>query len=263
MTEYNGELIAAGIFDSAGSVAASSIAAYDGSKWKSLGVNLANYGISAFNGSLGVYKNNLYVAGDFDSVNSIYTTSGIAAWNGTNWDTVFSDTYTAVMQSPSNIAMTLFDGYLFVSGNYNNQVPYKYNGDSVSTVDSGVVGFINSMVVWNGSLYVGGDFNMAIEERLHTPGIARWTLDSTATTVKLLTITNNQLSIYPNPFSQQTTLQFSQPITNNTQLTLYDLTVGKLRTIQFQAALKISSSKETTCLRECIFIKFLAMACRH
>jgi hypothetical protein len=31
------------------------------------------------------------------------------------------------------------------------------------------------------------------------------------------------LSVYPNPFSQQTTLQFSQPLNSNTQLALYDL----------------------------------------
>jgi len=84
--EYNGNIIAAGSFDSAGGVPVNNIAMWNGSSWSALGSGLTGTlypGVSA----LSVYNNNLYVAGNFDSAGGVPVLH-IAQWNGTSWSAV-------------------------------------------------------------------------------------------------------------------------------------------------------------------------------
>jgi len=73
---YNGNLIAAGGFDSAGGTPARNIAMWNGSVWSPLGS-----GINGIVYTLAVYNGNLYAGGIFDTAGGI-PIHDIAIWNG-------------------------------------------------------------------------------------------------------------------------------------------------------------------------------------
>jgi hypothetical protein len=79
LTTYNGELIAAGLFDRADGMPVSNIAGWDGSQWRGLGSGL-NYEVSV----LTVYRDTLIAGGSFTLAGGV-AASGIARWNGTGW----------------------------------------------------------------------------------------------------------------------------------------------------------------------------------
>jgi len=82
---YNGDLIAAGRFTSAGGVAANSIARWDGATWRPLGTGMS--GQLDFNCilSLSVYNGELIAAGRFTGLGGAPSTGGIGRWDGTTW----------------------------------------------------------------------------------------------------------------------------------------------------------------------------------
>lgn len=89
-TVWNGDLIVGGKFTSAGGVAASHIARWDGTSWSALG--------SGLNGdvwALTVYQGLLIAAGDFVDAGSV-NVNFIAAWDGTSWTDLEGGTNSSV-----------------------------------------------------------------------------------------------------------------------------------------------------------------------
>ncbi len=68
---YNGELYAAGYFDTAGGVPVNNIAKWNGSSWSAVGAGVTGYGGQAIIYSLCVYEGNLYAGGVFDTAGGI------------------------------------------------------------------------------------------------------------------------------------------------------------------------------------------------
>lgn len=83
LTAYNGDLYAAGRFDTIDGIPASNIAKWNGSAWSTLGAGIGNGQVNA----LAVYNGNLYAGGDFKTAGGNADTL-IAKWNGTNWSSV-------------------------------------------------------------------------------------------------------------------------------------------------------------------------------
>jgi hypothetical protein len=79
-----------------------------------------------------VYNNELYVGGVFTTAGGV-NTNCIAKWNGSNWTSV---------------------------------------GSGISTINTGTVTFIRTMMVYNNELYVGGSFNLA--GGVNVNGLAKW-----------------------------------------------------------------------------------------
>lgn len=79
----NNLLYAGGAFDSAGGNCVNSIAVWNGSSWASVGSGVSGNPYSNFPSVLGfgVYNNNLYVAGQFDSAGGAFT-GYLAEWPG-------------------------------------------------------------------------------------------------------------------------------------------------------------------------------------
>lgn len=82
MAVYNGNLYVAGSIDSAGNKPVQGIAMWDGSHWAPVGG-----GISGVVNSLVVYNNELYAGGFFDKVSG-REYSCLAKWNGVKWSDV-------------------------------------------------------------------------------------------------------------------------------------------------------------------------------
>ncbi len=74
-----GQLIVAGLFETAGSINAANIAAWDGGAWSTLGTGLSDKGAA-----LAVCQGDLYVGGDFFSAGGV-TVRHIARWDGQSW----------------------------------------------------------------------------------------------------------------------------------------------------------------------------------
>jgi hypothetical protein len=224
MDVFNDSLFVGGYFTSAGNQSTKGIAKWDGANWWTVGGGIGDYNFPGMVNALEIFNDKLYAGGDFDSAGGKLI-KGIGVWNSTNWDTLPSAASTEIF------ALKSFYGYLFIGGA--GDYIYKYDGINVGILNSGVNALVYSLATWNDSLYIVGEFNIAgwegssnedtIGKTITANHIVGWTPD-TATGIKQEVLTNYQLTISPNPFSQQTTFQFSQPITNNTQLILYDLT---------------------------------------
>ena len=141
MITYNGNLIVAGVFNNIGGVPAANIASWNGTSWSPLGAGtdskISNYGYYQGVYALAVYNGALYAAGSFDTAGG-QPTSRIAKWDGTSWTTLG----------------TGINGYIHYG-------PF----DSISPQ-------VTAMAVYNGELYVGGQFTGA--GNVVTNDIIKW-----------------------------------------------------------------------------------------
>lgn len=83
LAEYNGELVAAGIFSSAGGVPVNNIARWNGTSWAPLG-----HGLPDDVNVLAVFEGELYAGGAFSAGGGRFPAAfdRIARWNGTTWN---------------------------------------------------------------------------------------------------------------------------------------------------------------------------------
>jgi len=171
---YNGELYAGGVFDSAGDVAVSHIAKWNGTNWSNVGS-----GVTGWVRAMAVYNGELYAGGVFDSAGGI-AAKNIAKWNGANWSSVSSGANSMI------IDFVVYNGELHAAGVFDtiggiaaNRIA-KWNGTNWSPVGEGIdpdwyvdrLTAVYSLTVLNGILYAGGDFDTA--GTVPANNIAKW-----------------------------------------------------------------------------------------
>ncbi len=155
---YNGDLIAAGKFTSAGGVSANHIARWDGTSWHplGLGVNAKVWALFAHNGLL-------YVGGEFTEAGGI-PMNFIAIWDGTQWLNDLGDMGSIVT------SFAWYNNNLTVGGYFTDAdgLPLNYVAQHTSAgwaaLGTGVVGVqgqVMAMEVYNNELIVAGFFNAA------------------------------------------------------------------------------------------------------
>ncbi len=158
-------LYAGGQFASAGGVAASNIARWDGEQWSPLG--------SGVNGSvscLAVFDDGsgpaLYVGGSFTMAGGV-PANRIARWDGSVWSSVGvgmdqGSVWTLAVLD-DGLSSALFAGGTFttIGGTSVNHLA-RWNGVAWSSVGGGVDGFVSELIVHNDgsgtSLFAGGRF---------------------------------------------------------------------------------------------------------
>jgi hypothetical protein len=152
LTVYDGKLIAGGAFWTAGGVAASRIASWNGSNWSSLGFGM-NHSVSA----LTVYDGKLIAGGYFSTIGGV-TANYIASWDGYNWSPLGSGMENYVS------SLTVYDGKLIAGGWFTTAGGVEaiciasWDGSSWSPLGSGMNGSVNDLTVYNGKLIAGGEF---------------------------------------------------------------------------------------------------------
>jgi len=170
---FGGDLVVTGRFGANGDVLAPDIARWDGAQWLPMG----DPGFTQEGGfALGVFQSELYASGHRGGANG-----ALSKWNGSQWVDVANFDFQSV---PFNMAtrMVEYDSLLIVTGFFTVPEGYFISGwNGSSWVDLGdypklnpLSGFnIDAMVVYDGDLFVGGDF----EESLGSApmnGLARW-----------------------------------------------------------------------------------------
>jgi hypothetical protein len=155
MIHYQGSIVVAGAFTSAGGVQAPNIAAWNGSTWAYLGQGLKG-SVSA----LAVMSSNLYAAGNF-SIPGSPGAANVAVWNGEQWNPVGGGIEGSVH------ALAVMGSDLFVGGEFKTAggMPAdgiaSWNGSSWQNVgppDALPFAKIYSLATMGGKLYAGGLF---------------------------------------------------------------------------------------------------------
>jgi hypothetical protein len=166
-----GTLYVGGSFTKIGNIAASSIAAWDGSSWSPLGAGM-NGSVEA----ISVSGTTVYAAGAFTSAGGV-PAAHIAGWNGAAWSALGAG---ITFSGPSDAVLALaVDGTdLYVGGHFSTagsaSVSHiaRWDGAAWSALGSGLNNSAKTILIAGGDLYVGGYFTSAGGGP--TPYIAKW-----------------------------------------------------------------------------------------
>jgi len=174
----NGDVVAGGLFTTAGGGAVNGIARWDGSLWSSLdtGVTSPGASTSSYVGALTLLPGgDLFVGGRFTMAGASVATA-VALWNGTAWSPACSG------DGLSNNLFALFplpDGSVVAGGNFvtaggvvaNNIA--RWDGTSWSPLGTGMNGPVQALTTLpNGDVVAGGSFTTA--GGVAANYIARW-----------------------------------------------------------------------------------------
>jgi hypothetical protein len=112
ITEYAGDVGAAGDFTSAGGVSTNRIAIWDGTNWSACGT-----GMNGRVEGITVYNNDLIAGGSFSDAGGT-SVACIARWNGTSWSKLGNGVSGGVLGLTYVAAFEVLDGKLYVGGNF-------------------------------------------------------------------------------------------------------------------------------------------------
>ncbi len=177
MCGYQGDLIVAGTFDRAGTVAANNIARWNGTSWQPLGQGLQETGQDARVRAVAVFQNELFAAGDFDVAGG-QPANGIARWNGSAWVAFGAGLASTVSASPAGEALRVVGSELVLGGDFTSVagVPCnhvaRWNGSTWAPLGAGLDATVRALEVWSGQLVAGGTFSFS--GSTFVPAIARW-----------------------------------------------------------------------------------------
>jgi hypothetical protein len=186
---YNGSLYAGGQFTAVGSggtacTGCNRVARWTGSAWTNLDAGL-NYQVESF----AVYNGSLYAGGYFTDVGSGGTActgcNGVARWTGSAWTNL-----DAGLGSLEGVkSLVVYNGSLYAAGEFLavgsggtactgcNYVA-RWTGSAWTNLDKGFNNIVNSLAVYDGSLYAAGGFNLVGSGGTACTGcngVARWT----------------------------------------------------------------------------------------
>ncbi|HEU4725019.1 MAG TPA: T9SS type A sorting domain-containing protein [Candidatus Eisenbacteria bacterium] len=167
ISAHAGSLFAGGNFTEAGGVAASAVAEWTGAEWRPLADGLSNPPYqNALVTALASFDGRLYAGGYFALAGNV-STSGLAAWNGSAWDTI------AVAPLDPVFALESFGGSLAIATWNGIRI---WSGSTEGPAIQGFEGTIMALHAEGNDLFAGGDFAIA------SPGggapkayrVARW-----------------------------------------------------------------------------------------
>ncbi len=145
------------------------LAAYDGTRWRSLDLPDPTGFVSA----MIVFGGELYVAGSFTTIAGVAATN-IAKWNGTTWSPVGVG-----IQGTAINALGVFNNSLIAGGNFtaSGATPLadlaRWSGTAwVNIGGTSTGGVVNALTAIGNSLYVGGEFTSV--GGVAITNLARW-----------------------------------------------------------------------------------------
>jgi len=223
---HDGELIAAGWFDTAGGTPANNIARWDGSQWQAIGA-----GISGDVFSLLVHDGDLFAGGAFDTAGGT-TASNIARWDGQAWHSLGTGT-TGGYFDGLVFGLAAFEGDLVAGGAFDtaggvtaNNIA-RWDGQAWHPIGEGMSGgwfdgAVFALTSIDADLIAGGDFTAAEGQTVNH--VARWPGAIVSTDPDRGVPDTFELSAaYPNPFAAATSIRFTLSEPGRVRLEVHDL----------------------------------------
>jgi hypothetical protein len=154
----NGDVIVGGEFTTAGGVAASAIARWNGTSWSALGTGLqgGTLGVASAQALLALPGGNVVVAGRFQSAGGVVA-NGVARWNGTAWSAMGTGLAATSGTVVRSLAL-LSDGDVIAGGTFAGIASgvARWNGTQWLPVGA-LTGTVQSVVALpNGDVVAGG-----------------------------------------------------------------------------------------------------------
>jgi trimeric autotransporter adhesin len=152
---FNGELYIGGSFDTAGGVAASNFAKWNGTSWLAVGS-----GMDGEVNAMTIYNNELYIGGDFTTADGVIV-NGLAKLTGNTFDIVGGGVTGMVN------GLTVYNWLLYATGSFTTagavtaQNIASWDGTNWNALGLGINFDGNALTPFNGDLYVGGFFSVA------------------------------------------------------------------------------------------------------
>ena len=173
----NGDLVAAGLFVTAGGAPANGIARWNGSTWSPLGSGIGGPAFVSVSALAVLPNGDLVAGGSFTSAGGV-STNRIARWDGSTWSPLGSgmdDTVAALVVLPNGDLVA--GGAFTTAGGVSANRIARWDGTSWSALGSGVAAaaftyVLSFAVLPNGDLVAGGAFRIA--GGVAANGIARW-----------------------------------------------------------------------------------------
>jgi hypothetical protein len=169
----NGDLYMGGDFTTAGGVAASRVARWNGTSWSALGAGLNGDVLAlAVDGS-----GNVYAGGQFTTAGGV-AANYVARWNGTAWNALGTGmgpgTSTAVYALAVDGSGAVYaGGYFTTAGGVAANYVARWNGAAWSALGTGTNNTVLALAVdGSGTVYAGGFFNAA--GGVAANRVARW-----------------------------------------------------------------------------------------
>lgn len=165
MPDANGEILAAGVFDSAGVGNALSIsrwkngfAGFDWINFSTTGLRYQVFDLEPFNGGI-VAAGNIYQA------DTVFVGSGVAFWDGSNWSGMGTMYIGALPNEVYDIEV--YNGELYAGGFFRSSPLSsnffanlaKWNGNDWESLPASPQGLVHALEVHQGELIIAGTFN--------------------------------------------------------------------------------------------------------
>ncbi len=193
----NGNIYAAGSFDTAGNTSANNVAMWDPNTgaWSALGNGITLGSGYAVVSALAVDANgNLYAAGNFDTAGTA-SANNVAVWNGSTWSALGGGiTLSGSGQSGASVSALAVDanGNVYAGGAFDTAGTASANnvawwntstpgtgtwyalGDGISLSSGSAI--VNALTIdANGNVYAGGSFDTAADASGADNNVAMWT----------------------------------------------------------------------------------------
>jgi hypothetical protein len=176
----NGDLVAGGLFTTAGGIAASNIARWDGSAWSTLGsgTTTTGFGAAMVLALAALPSGDLVAGGNFPTAGGV-PANCIARWDGVAWSALGSGLTFPSSDAWVSSLRTLPNGDLVAGGRFSmagglpaNNIA-RWNGSTWSSLGTGTNYGVNALAALpSGDLLAGGQF--VIAGGVSASYIARW-----------------------------------------------------------------------------------------
>jgi trimeric autotransporter adhesin len=165
----NGDVIAGGIFVSAGGVACNHVARWNGATWDAMSGGVTSPGLGYVR-TLSQRANGDVIAGGFFSAVGGVPAQNIARWNGSSWSSLG-----AGLGNPAYASRELPNGDLLAGGNslVGTESVARWDGVAWSAFGNLPASVSAFAALANGELFAGGDFRPS--GSFGGRGVARWT----------------------------------------------------------------------------------------
>jgi trimeric autotransporter adhesin len=202
LAAFNSKLYIGGQFSAYGNGAsphlASSIVAWDGNEWSTLPIGSSNGIGGGFVNALAVVDSKLYVGGIFSTFGgSTGSAKSIAAWDGTTWSNLTRGSFNGVGEvSPTSVGPVyalaangtslILGGSFTTLGDHSTAANRIVGWDTTSSTFShfsassavlpavGLGASTRALALFDGKLYVGGDFISTRDGSISLKGVAAW-----------------------------------------------------------------------------------------